>query len=176
MSHRIALFTGLLIISRLLTAPAGAETRRLHSPLKVTIKMEKERYRQFEEIEGEVIIFNSRPATYPVNFTVILTRDGEFYRRSIVNVPVFSGSNRLELDTFAKDVFDGPHAVARWRMEISSGGDHPVGDIAEFEIVAADYQEPKKRGKYLYSTSPPEPPSKPPHKRGLEFRDDPKDY
>lgn len=173
LARRTLIFPAVILCQLgLVIAPAAAETRRLRSPVEVTIRLEKELYRQFEPVTGEVIIFNSRPATFPINFTVELYRNGEFYRRSIVNTPVFSGSNELGLDTFAKDVFDDPHAVARWRMVITTGGDLPAGDTAEFEIVAADYQEPRKRGKYLYSTSPPEPPSKPPQKRGLDFRND----
>lgn len=150
---------------------AAAGAKRMHSPLKIDIKMEKDLYRDYEEVTGEVVIFNSRPATYPVNFTVILTRNGEFYRRSVVNVPVFSGSNRLELDTFAKDVFNGPHAVADWQMDISTGGDDPVTASAQWRIVSEDYKaKPEKRSKYIYSPQDEDLPPRPPQKRALDFR------
>lgn len=152
-----------------------AETRRLRSPLKIEIKLKKDTYREFEPIKGEVLIKNSRPATFPVNFTVRLFRNGEFYRRSIVNTPIFSGRNELDIDTFAKDVFKGPHAVAVWRMEISTEGDHPVGAACNFRIVSDDFfEKPVKRSKYIYSPSSAGKNPKVPRERGVKSIPEPR--
>ncbi|MBZ0167558.1 MAG: hypothetical protein K8I00_12200 [Candidatus Omnitrophica bacterium] len=80
-----------------------------------------------------------------MNFTVYLFRDGEFYRRSVVNTPVFMGTNEVPLESFGmKDIFTGPHAAARWRIEISGGGDNPEADAVELTISADPKNPPGK--------------------------------
>lgn len=181
MRHIQIIFVGILAIGSMPLSATHCMAKRTGSSLNIEIVMEKQRYYNNEHVTGQVIISNRRPATYPVNFTVIIYRNGEFYRRSVVNTPVFMGGNEIPLEKFGmKDIFNGPHAVARWRIEIDSGGNNPISATAVFDILPeAETEKPRRKGKYTYSTSPARRPSKRtdqrpnsrPTDRNLKYRD-----
>ena len=153
----------IFILGTIFLMPTQSIAGRTGSPLGIEILLEKNRFYSDETVSGEVIITNRRPGTYPVNFTVVLYRDGEFYRRSVVNTPVFAGRNKIPLEKFGmKDIFTGPHAVGRWRIEIDSGGEDAIHATALLEVLGeAKPDKPRRQGKYMYSTSPKRKPAVP---------------
>lgn len=140
------------------TAAAGTRTHDDYgtNPVEVDIHLEKKMFAVDERIEGEVRITSTYPATFPVNFTVIVYRNNRFHRRSIVNTPVFTGTTSLGLETFGlQDILTPPHAPARWRVEIKTGGRNPAGAAVAFSVKTQKAPPPRQPARgYIYGTEP----------------------
>ncbi len=120
---------------------AGAEGYSWHSKsrISVEIKLEKEIYRQGEDLEGIVEVHNGYPATVPVVFYITLYRNDREVSTQTTSISALpTGKMTFSFKRFGVPDFNrGPDSVGVWRIKITTAGQSSFESTATIRIVSS---------------------------------------